>query len=224
MSDSSSAVHQAALKVNSLVRPAAVVPDPVPAGIQQRVLSSSVDAGALVQLSNPEQASLCFRSHMSLLKLDGACMWLHAIPCEALGTKVAPHLFVPMLQHRLCMPIFKEMFFCPLCDGAMDIWADHALTGACGVDQTKWHNLIHNVSVRLANSAGWPPDPEKLGLLQPRPSQGCWDEDSSEVRKGSRGSEARRPTDIYVLRRDLGGPTTLAGFGQICWSRLRLMS
>ena len=148
MSDSSSAVHQAALKVNRLVGPAAVVSDPVPAGIQQRVLSSSVDAGALVQLSNPEQASLCFRSHMSLLKLDGAYTWLHAIPCEALGTKVAPHLFVPMLQHRLCMPIFKEMFFCPLCDGAMDIWADHALTGACGVDQTKWHNLIRNVSVR----------------------------------------------------------------------------
>ena len=72
MSDSSSAVHQAALKVNRLVGPAAVVPDPVPAVIQQRVLSSSVDAGALVQLSNPQQASLCFRSHMSLLKLDGA--------------------------------------------------------------------------------------------------------------------------------------------------------
>ena len=127
MSDSSSAVHQAALKVNRLVGPAAVVPDPVPAGIQQRVLSSSVDAGALMQLSNSQQASLCFRSHMSLLKLDGAGTWLHAIPCEALCTKVAPHLFVPMLQHRLRMPIFKETFFCPLCDGAMNIWADHAL-------------------------------------------------------------------------------------------------
>ena len=71
---------------------------------------------------------------------------------------------------------------------------------------------------RLANSAGWPPDPEKLGLLRPRPSQGCWDEDSSEVKEGSRGSEAHRQTDIYVLRRDISGPTNLAGFGQICWS------
>ena len=46
-------------------------------------------------------------------------------------------------------------------------------------------------------------------MLRPRPSQGSWDEDSREVREGSRGSDARRPTDIYVPRRDLGGPATL---------------
>ena len=172
MSDPSSAVNQAALHVNRLAGPVAVVPDPVPAGLQQRVLSSSVDAGTLEQLSNPQQASLCYRSHMSLLKLDGAGTWLHAIPSEALGTKVAPQLFVPMLQRRLRIQIFEKPFFCPLCDGAMDVWADHALTCACGGDRTKRHNLVRNVAVRLANTAGWWPEPEKLGLLRPRSSQG----------------------------------------------------
>ena len=209
VSDSSSAVHQAALQVNRLAGPAAVVPDPVPAGLQQRVLSSSVDAGTLDQLINPQQASLCFRAHMSLLKLEGAGTWLHAIPSEALGTKVAPQLFVPMLQRRLRMPIFEKPFFCPLCDGAMDVWADHALTCACGGDRTKRHNLVRNVAVRLANTAGWRPEPEKLGLLRPRPSQGSRGEDGSEVREGSRGPEARRPADIYVPRWDLGGPAAL---------------
>ena len=140
---------------------------------------------------------------MSLLKLDGAGTWLHAIPCEALCTKVTPHLFVPMLQHRLRMPIFKETLFCPLCDGAMDIWADHALTGACGVDQTKWHNLVRNVSVRLANSAGWPPEPEKLGLLRPRPSQGSRDEDSSEVREG-KAVKGQRPVVRQIFMSHAG--------------------
>ena len=103
------------------------------------------------------------------------------------------------------MPVFEEPFFCPLCDGVMDIWADHALTCACGGDRTKRHNLVRNVGVRLATSAGWRPEPEKPGLLRPRPAQGCSGEDGSEVRSGGRGPEARRPADIYVPRWDLGG-------------------
>ena len=78
------------LGVNHLAGPAALVPDPVPAGLKQRVLSSAVDAGAIAELTDPTQASLGFRSHMELLKMDGAGTWLHAIPSEALGTKVVP--------------------------------------------------------------------------------------------------------------------------------------
>ena len=209
VSNPSSAAHQAALQVNHLAGSAAVVPEPVPPDIKQRVLSSSVDAGALMQLTDPLLACLGFRSHMSLLKLDGAGTWLHAIPSEALGTKVAPQLFVPMLQRRLRMPLFDEPFFCTLCDGVMDIWADHALTCACGGDRTKCHNLIRNVGVRLATSAGWRPEAEKPRLLRPRPVQGSRCEDGSEGREGSRGPEARRPADIYVPRWDLGGSAAL---------------
>ena len=60
---------------------------------------------------DPGQADLGFRSHMSLLQLDGAGTWLHAIPSEALGTKVAPQPYIPMLQRRLRMQLFDEPFF-----------------------------------------------------------------------------------------------------------------
>ena len=105
------------------------------------------------------------------------------------------------------MAVFEKPFFCPLCNGVMDIWADHALTCAWGGDRTKRHNC--NVCVRLATSAGWRPEPEKPGLLRPRPTQGSRCEDGSEGREGSRGSEARRPADIYVPRWDLGGSAAL---------------
>ena len=209
VSDPSSAAYKAVLQVNQYSCPDVAVPEPVPPDIKQRVLSSSVDAGALKKLTDPESSNLSFRSHMSLLSLEGAGTWLHAIPSEALGTKVAPQLFVPMLQRRLRMPVFEEPFFCPLCDGVMDIWADHALTCACGGDRTKRHNLVRNVGVRLATSAGWRPEPEKPGLLRPRPAQGSRCEDGSEGGEGSRGPEARRPADIYVPRWDLGGSAAL---------------
>ena len=116
--------------MNRLAGSEVVPPDPVPPDIKQRVLSSHVDAGALAELTDLHK-SVDFRAHMSLLQLEGAGTWLHAIPNEALGTKVAPHLFVPMLQRRLRMPVFDKEYFCPLCDTVMDIWGDHALTCAC---------------------------------------------------------------------------------------------
>ena len=181
----------------------------MPSNLQQRVLSSAVDAGTLNILTDPLQTNLSFRAHMSLLKLDGAGTWLHTIPSEALGTKVAPNLYIPMLQRRLRMPIFQEPYFCSLCDGVMDVWGDHALTCACGGDRTKRHNLVRNVGVRLATAAGWRPEPEKPGLLRPRPIQASRSEDGSESREGGRGPEARRPADIFVPRWDLGGSAAL---------------
>ena len=76
-------------------------------------------------------------------------------------------------------------------------------------DRTKRHNLVRNVGVRLATAAGWRPEPEKPGLLRPRPSLGSRGEDGSEIREGTRGPEARRPADIYVPRWDLGGSAAL---------------
>ena len=181
----------------------------MPSNLQQRVLSSAVDAGTLNILTDPLQTNLSFRAHMSLLKLDGAGTWLHTIPSEALGTKVAPNLYIPMLQRRLRMPIFQELYFCSLCDGVMDVWGDHTLTCACGGDRTKRHNLVRNVGVRLATAAGWRPEPEKPGLLRPRPTQASRSEDGSESREGGRGPEARRPADIFVPCWDLGSSTAL---------------
>ena len=97
--------------------------------MKQRELSASVDAGVLAQLTDPTQTSLGFRAHMELLGLEGARTWLHAIPSEALGTKVAPQLFVPMLQRRLRMQVFDEFFFSPLC---VVRWGLHdAVCAAC---------------------------------------------------------------------------------------------
>ena len=155
------------------------------------------------------RTSLSFCAHMSLLGLEGAGAWLHAIPSEALGTKITPQLYVPMLQRRLRMPLFKEPFFCPLCDGVMDVWADHALTCACGGDRTKRHNLVRNTFARLAASAGWQPELEKPGLLHPRPSQGGRSEDGSEGSEGGQRSSACRPGDVYIPRLDLGGTAAL---------------
>ena len=208
VSDPTSAAYKAVQDINRLSGPSREIAEPVTPNMQQRVLSSSVDAGAFSELTDPERTNLSFRAHMSLLKLDGAGTWLHAIPSEALGTKVAPMLFVTMLQRRLRMPIFEKAFFCPLCDGVMDTWADHALTCACGGDRTKRHNLVRNLGVRLATTAGWRPEPEKPDLLRPRPVQGTQGEDGSDG-GGVRGPEARRPADIYVPRWDLGGPAAL---------------
>ena len=76
-------------------------------------------------------------------------------------------------------------------------------------DRTKRHNLVRNVGVRLASAAGWRSEPEKPGLLRPRPACGSRGEDGSEIREGTRGPEARRPADIYVPRWDLGGSAAL---------------
>ena len=79
----------------------------------------------------------------------------------------------------------------------MDRWGDHALVCPCGGDRTKRHNMIRNVGVRLATSAGWRPEPEKEGVL--RDTTGG---DNSRL-------ESRRPADIYVPRWDLGGAAAL---------------
>ena len=91
----------------------------------------------------------------------------------------------------------------------MDVWANHALTCACGGDRTKRHNLVRNTFARLAASAGWRPEIEKPCLLHPRPSQGGRSEDGSEGSEGGQRSSACRPGDVYIPRWDLGGTAAL---------------
>ena len=168
----SSAVSKAVQEVNQLaiqddaVPALSLFPVPVSSALQQRTLSGLIDAGTLKQLTDPNLAPLSSRAHMSLFGLEGAGTWLHTIPSDALGTKVEPSLFIIMLQRRLRMPIFGEPFFCPVCDGVMDVLADHALTCTCGGDRTRRHNQLRDTCVRLTWAAGWRPEPEKEGLLQ----------------------------------------------------------
>ena len=103
------------------------------------------------------------------------------------------------------MPIYDEEDFCRACDTVMDIYGDHALTCACWGDRTKRHNMIRNVGFRLATSAGWRPEPEKAGLLRPRPVA----EVGTSMGGFDSSPEVRRPADIYIPRWDLGGSAAL---------------
>ena len=49
--------------------------------------------------------------------------WMQTIQSVALGTKVA--LFVGIMQDKLHILVFEELFFCPLCNKIRVIWADH---------------------------------------------------------------------------------------------------
>ena len=170
--NASSVVSKAVQEVNQLaiqddaILALSLFPVPVSSALQQRIISGLINAGALKQLTDPDLAPLGSRAHMSLHGLQGAGTWLHTIPSDALGTKVEPSLFTTMLQRRLWMPIFGEPFFCPICDGVMDVLVDHALTCACGGDRTKCHNLLRDACLRLTWATGWRPEPEKEGLLQ----------------------------------------------------------
>ena len=93
LNDLSSSAYKAVQQVNFFAQPLGAVPEPVPSNMQQRMLSSLIDDGTLSELT--QQGNLSFRAHMELLKLDGAGTWLHAIPSNALGTKVEPQLYVP---------------------------------------------------------------------------------------------------------------------------------
>ena len=62
--DASSSVCKAVEQVNRLAIHDSVIPDPVPLGLQQRVLSSLIDAGTLIHLTDPNLASFGTRAHM----------------------------------------------------------------------------------------------------------------------------------------------------------------
>eukprot|EP00660_Eupelagonema_oceanica_P019327 gene19327-biopygen20047 len=120
-------------------------------------------------LKNPATTEPARRAHLNLLLEPGAGCWLTAISSPALGTAVAPQLFVVALQRRLRLPIFAASQYCAFCDGVVDVFADHALVCSGGGDRTVRHNLLRNAAFRVAHAAGLRPELEKPGLLRPRP-------------------------------------------------------
>ena len=116
-----------------------------------------------------------------------------------------PLLFRDSVLHWLRAPIAEGDALCPLCDGIMDRFGDHALVCPCGGDRTKRHNLIRNQVYHFAASAGFNPELEKPGLLQPRPFIGPLPEDGILRQDPA----ARRPADVYLPRWRRGTPIAL---------------
>lgn len=168
----------------------------------QRDLSAHLDNQTLDclkqdALNDGDQALL---AHYSLTSAPNAGQWLHALPNPATRNKVDPLLFKTMIQQRLRAKIFDSEFACPLCDGVMDVFADHCRVCSGGGDRTKRHNHLRNHTFHWCQGAGLSPELEKPGLLLPRPMHGALHED------GTRQSDGRRPADVYVPRWRSGTP------------------
>ena len=117
---------------NQDVAPADGLRVPVPPQTRQRELSRALDRVVVSQLLGPGPNREAARAHLRLLQLPGAGAWLHAPPCEALGLHVAPRLFRIMVQLRLRLPVVPADSPCPLCDGVVDRFGDHARCCPCG--------------------------------------------------------------------------------------------
>eukprot|EP00660_Eupelagonema_oceanica_P019540 gene19540-biopygen43962 len=163
----------------------------------------ALDKVTLSSLLDPAKTEARMRAHIQLLREPGAGAWLHAIPSLALAAAVEPQQFTVALQRRLRLPVFAAEFACPLCDGGMDVWGDHALVCACGGDRTTRHNLLRDAAARIAHAAGLRPEVEKPGLLRPRPCIGAVQEDGRRS-EGPRGAAGRRPADLFFPSSRLG--------------------
>ena len=71
-------------------------------------------------------------AHIRRLQMEGASTWIHATPNPAVGTKVSPELFIPMVQRWLHIPFHSKAEFCPWCNTVMDIYGDQTLTSRSG--------------------------------------------------------------------------------------------
>ena len=169
----------------------------------QKTLSKALDASMHSFLSNPAQADLARRAHLNLTSASGAGQWLHAIPTKALHRDCDPLHYKTMLQRWLRAPIFDAEFFCPSCDGVVDIHGDHCLVCSGGGDRSKRHNLLRNECHHLCRGASFNSELERPNLLLPRPLLGALPEN------GIASDTARRPADVYVPRWRHGVPACL---------------
>lgn len=103
----------------------------------QQALSRALDAMTFDQLTDESTTSTQRRAHLHLLAAGSAGSWLHALPSENLGLQVEPQLFVAMLQRWLRLPFAALNVLCPMCNGILDKYGDHALVCGCGGDRTK---------------------------------------------------------------------------------------
>ena len=90
----------------------------------------------------------------------------------------------------------------------MDTYSHHALVCGAGGGRTIRHNALRDIVCFLCKTAGLNPEPEKAGLLRPRPQFFSLEEDGVK-HKGSRGAEGRRPADVYIPCGRLGKPVAL---------------
>eukprot|EP00660_Eupelagonema_oceanica_P019390 gene19390-biopygen10461 len=182
------------------------IPDPMPS-LKQQCLSMALDKVTLNSLQDPATTEPAGRAHIQLLLQPGAGAWLHAMPSPAIGAAIAPQMFTAALARRLRLPTYAASYPCPLCDGIMDVWGDHAFVCACGGDRTTRHNFLRNTAFRLAHAAGLRPELEKPGLLRPRPCIGTVGTICTLL--GSRGAAARRPADAFLPSFRLGSRAAL---------------
>ena len=197
----SPALARAVAAYNSDVEPSDQLPASPPVS-KQSTLSAALDKSRLNQLlcSSAGEAA---RAHLNLVQQPGAGAWLHAVPSEALGLHIQPHLFRVLLRMRLRLPIAASDSFCPLCDGVADRFGDHARACACGGDRVKRHNRLRSVVAARASAAGLSPEVEKPGLLPLRPDE------LGACEAGTAAHSNRRPADVWLPNWGLHGPAAL---------------
>ena len=97
----------------------------------QKGLSKAIDERLLASLTDPSCVDVARRAHLKLLQASGAGLWLQAQPSKTMHLHVEPALYVASLRRWLWIPFAQVDSFCPLCDGIMDSYGDHALA-CCG--------------------------------------------------------------------------------------------
>ena len=179
-------------------------------GLIQKDLSRAIDNSTLSRLSDPSRADAGRQAHLKLMAAHGAGTWVHALPTKGGNNRVDPQLASIMLARAIRAPLHNHEFFCPCCDGVVDVFGDHCLTCSGGGDRTKRHNKIRNAVYSFCAEAGLSPELERPGLLQPRPMLGASHEDGSRPAEAGEGNAgARRPADVYIPRWKGGRPAAL---------------
>jgi len=111
-----------------------------------------------------------------------------------------------MLRRWLRIRFSDQDLECPLCDGVLDGFGDHALVCCGGGDRTRRHNLLRNMVYHAAEAANLHPELERPGLLPHRPLGGSSYENGASANEEDGNPGARRPADVYIPRWRLGPP------------------
>jgi len=208
---------------NSSVNDDKRLPSVASGRLSQKELSKAVDQRAFGQLSCASSASQSRRAHLSLVSASGAGLYLQAVPSKEAKLDNEPALFIAMLRRWLRVPFAEQELECPLCDGTLDPFGDHALVCCGGGDRTRRHNLLRNMAYHAAAAASLNPELERPGLLPQRPSFGSLYEHGGSISDGDSSPSARRPADVYIPRWR-GGPPAAWDFAVTSGLRLDAMA